>query len=47
MWTYAKTLCVLFMSSTSVIVFNQSAGAGDHNQSAKDIDTHFKDPSFI
>ena len=37
-WTNAMPVCVLFVSSTSSIVFNQNAGAiSDHSQSAKDV----------
>ena len=37
-WTYAKFLCILFVSSTSGIVFNPRAGATitDDSQSVKD-----------
>ena len=36
-------VCVLFLSSRSVIVFKSSAGAiTDHSQSAKDIYPYFK-----
>ena len=37
------SVCVLFVSSRSGIVFNPGASAiTDHNQSAKDIDPYFK-----
>ena len=37
------SVCALFVSSRSGIVFNPSAGAiTDHSQSAKDIDSYFK-----
>ena len=39
--------CVLFVSSMSAIVFNQSAGAiTDRSQSAKDIDTYLGSSSM-
>ena len=38
-----ERVCVLFVSSTSGIVFNRSAGTiADRSQSAKDIDPYFK-----
>ena len=41
-------VCVLFVSSRSGIVFNQSAGAiTDHSQSAKDIDPHFNSQLYV
>ena len=41
-------VCVLFVSSMSGIVFSSSAGAiTDHNQSAKDIETHFKSQIYV
>ena len=47
-WTYAMPLCVLFVSSRSVIVLNPSAGAiNDHSQSAKDIDPYFKFQLYV
>ena len=47
-WAYAISVCVLFVSSRSGIVFNSSAGAiTDHSQSAKDIDPHFKSPLYV
>ena len=40
--------CVQFVSSTSGIVFNPSAGAiTDHSQSAKDIDPYFKSQLYL
>ena len=40
---FAKPACVLFVSSTSDILFNQSSGTiTDHSQLAKDIDSYFK-----
>ena len=42
-WAYAMPKCVLFVSSSSGIVFNYSAGAiTDQSESAKDIDAYFK-----
>ena len=39
---------VLFMSSTSGIVFNQSAGAiTDYRQSAKEVDPYFKSQPYV
>ena len=39
----AVRVCVLFVSSSSGIVFNPSAGSvTDHSQLAKDIDLYFK-----
>ena len=47
-WVYAMSLCVLFVSSRSGIVFNSSAGAiTDHSQSAKDIDPYFKSQFYV
>ena len=41
-------VCVLFVSSTSVIVFNPSVGTiTDHSQSAKDIDPCFKSQLYV
>ena len=41
-------VCVLFVSSTSGIVFNPSAGAiTDYSQSAKDIDPYFKSQLYV
>ena len=40
---YAMSVCVLFVSSRSGIVFNPSAGVITyHSQSAKDIDPYLK-----
>ena len=48
MLAYAMSVCVLFVSSRSGIVFNSSAGAiTDHSQSAKDIDTYFKSQLYV
>ena len=42
-WTYAKLVCILFVSSTSDIVLNPNAGAFiNYSQSAKDIGPYFK-----
>ena len=47
-WAYAMPVCVLFASSRSSIVFNQSAGAiTDHSQSAKDIDPYFRSQLYV
>ena len=47
-WTYVMSVCVLFVSNASGIVFNPSAGAiTDHNQSVKDIDTYFKSKLYV
>ena len=47
-WAYAMPVCVLFMSSRSVIVFNPSSGAiTDHSQSAKEIDPYFKSQFYV
>ena len=41
-------VCVLFISSSSGIVFNPSTGAiSDHSQSAKDIDPYFKSQLYV
>ena len=41
-------VCVLFVSSRSGIVFNQSSGAiTDRSQSAKDIDQYFKSQLYV
>ena len=41
-------ICVLFVSSTSGIALNSSAGAiNDHNQSAKDIDPYIKSQLYV
>ena len=41
-------VCVLFVFSWSVIVFNPSAGViTDHSQSAKDIDPYFKSQLYV
>ena len=41
-------VCVLFVSSTSDIVFNPLAGAiTDHSQSAKDTNPHFKCQLYV
>ena len=38
LWTYAKSVCVVFVSNTLGIVFDPSVGAiTDDSQSAKDI----------
>ena len=45
---YGMTVCVLFVSSRSGIVFNPSAGAiTDHRQSAQDIDPYFKSQLYV
>ena len=42
------SVCVLFVSSRSGIIFNPSAGAiTDHSQSAKDIDPYFKSLLYV
>ena len=42
------SVCVLFVSSRSGIVFNPSAGANtDHSQSANDIDSYFKSKLYV
>ena len=42
------SVCVLFVSSRSDIVFNPSAGAiTDHSQSANDIDPYFKSQLYV
>ena len=42
------SLFLLFVSSSSGIVFNPSAGAiTDHNQSAKNKDPHFKSQLYV
>ena len=42
------SVCVLFVSSRSDIVFNPSVGAiTDHSQSAKDIDPYFKSQLYV
>ena len=47
-WAYAMLVCVLFVPSTSGIVFNPSAGAiTDYSQSAKDIDPYFKSQLYV
>ena len=47
-WAYVMPVCVLFVSGTSGIVFNPSAGAiTDHSQSAKDIDPYFKSQLYV
>ena len=41
-------VCVLFVSSSSRIIFNPSAGAvTDHCQFAKDLDPHFKSQLYV
>ena len=40
------SVCVLFVSSRSGIVFNQSA-ITDHSQSAKDMDPYFKSQLYV
>ena len=41
-------VCVLFVSSSSGIVLNQSAGAiTDHSQSVKGIDPYFKSQLYM
>ena len=48
MLAYAMSVCVLFVSSRSGIVFNPSAGAiTDHSQSAKDIDPYFNSKLYV
>ena len=48
MLAYAMSVCVLFLSSRSGIVFNPSAGAiTDYSQSAKDIDPYFKSQLYV
>ena len=47
-WAYAMPMDVLFVSSTSYIVFNPSAGAiTDYSQSAKNIDSHFNSQIYV
>ena len=47
-WEYAVSVCVLFVSIRSGIVFNSSAGAiTDDSQSAKDIDPCFKSQLYV
>ena len=42
------TVCVLFVSSRSGIVFNPSAGTiTDHNQPANDIDPYIKSQLYV
>ena len=42
------TVCVLFVSSRSGVVFNSSAGAiTDHSQSAKNIDPYLKSQLYV
>ena len=41
-------VCILFVSSRSDVVFNQSAGTiTDHSQSAKDIYPYFKSQLYV
>ena len=41
-------VCVLFVSSTSCIIFNLSTSAiTDHSKSAKDIDPYFKFQLYV
>ena len=48
MLAYAISVCVLFVSSRSGIVFNPSAGAITvHSQSATDIDPYFKSQFYV
>ena len=48
MLAYAMSVCVLFVSSRSGIVFNPSAGAiTDRSQSAKDRDPYFKSQLYV
>ena len=48
MLAYAMSVCVLFVSSWSGIVFNPSAGAITyHSQSAKDIDPYFNFQLYV
>ena len=47
-WVYAMPVSVLFVSSRSGFVFNQSAGVvTEHNQSAKVVDPYFKSQLYV
>ena len=47
-WAYVMTANVLFVSSTSGIIFDLSTGTTtDHSQSAKDADPYFKSQFYV
>ena len=47
-WAYAMPMCVLFVSSTSGIVFNPSAVAiTNHSQPAKGVNPYFKFQLYV
>ena len=47
-WAYAMPVCVLFVCSTSGIVFNRRAGdITKYSQSAKDRDQYFKSQLYV
>ena len=42
------SVCILFVSTRSGVVFNTSAGTiTDHSQSANDIDPYFKSQLYV